>query len=79
MVSNDGGLTFENKINLSNTTTSESGDAEISVDGENVYVTWRERNNTANDPVARISNDGGNTFGPILNLAANGTIGNNEE
>ncbi len=77
--SNDGGLSFGEKINLSNTTASESVDAEIAADGENVYVTWWERNSTANEPVARISNDSGNTFGPILNLATNGTIGNNEE
>jgi hypothetical protein len=29
--------------------------------------------------VARVSNDGGETFGPLLMLAANGTIGGAEE
>ncbi len=70
--SNDNGLTFGDKINLSNTTTSESADAEIAADGDMVYVTWWERNSTANEPVLRISNDAGQTFGPILNLDTNG-------
>jgi hypothetical protein len=34
----------------------------------------RKRNQTANEPVMRISNDNSQTFGPILRLAANGTI-----
>jgi hypothetical protein len=37
--SNDNGLTFGDKINLSNTTNAESVDDEILADGENVYVT----------------------------------------
>jgi hypothetical protein len=81
--SNDTGLTFGDKINLSNTTDIESVDAEIAAEGENVYVTWWERNENVhphtNEPVLRISNDGGQTFGPILQLSQNGTIGSNEE
>src|ERR687887_2154555 len=46
--SNDGGATFAKKINLSNTTTAESVDAQIAASGKNVYVTWWERNQTAN-------------------------------
>ncbi len=80
--SNDGGVTFGDKINLSNTTDVESVDAEIAADGENVYITWWERNENVHphtdEPVARISSDGGQTFGPLLNLATNGTIGNND-
>jgi hypothetical protein len=30
-------------------------------------------------PVMRVSNDGGQTFGPLLRLATNGTIGSTEE
>jgi hypothetical protein len=37
----------------------------------------RKRNQTANEPVMRISNDNSQTFGPILRLAANGTITGN--
>jgi hypothetical protein len=73
--SNDNGLTFGDKINLSNTTTSESVDAMIDADGDTVAVTWWERNNTSNEPVLRISNDGGQTFGPLLQLSQNGTLG----
>ena len=71
----DGGITFTDKINLSNTTAADSINAEIAADGNNVVVSWWKRNNTSNEPVARISNDNGQTFGPILKLATNGTIG----
>jgi hypothetical protein len=37
-------------------------------------VTWWERNQISNAPVARISTDGGETFGPMLRLGMNGTI-----
>ena len=46
-VSNDAGATFGDKINLSNTTASDSQDAEISADGSNVSVTWWKRNQTS--------------------------------
>jgi hypothetical protein len=73
--SDDNGASFSDKINLSNNTTTESVDAMIEASGDNVFVTWWERNETANDPVIRISNDNGLTFGPILSPANNGTIG----
>ena len=72
-ISNDAGGTFGEKINLSNTTTTDSVDAEITADGGNVVVTWWERNQTSNEPATRVSSDNGLTFGPILKLAANGT------
>lgn len=71
----DGGQTFGDRINLSNTTGTESIDAEIATSGDSVFVTWWEQNQTANDPVMKISNDNGKTFGPLLRLAANGTMG----
>jgi hypothetical protein len=73
--STDGGATFGDKINLSNTTTTDSQDAEIAADGSIVAVTWWERNQTSNESVAMISSDGGQTFGETLVLSANGTIG----
>jgi len=73
--SNDGGTTFADKINLSSTTGAESQDVEIAADGDNVIVTWWERNQTAEEPVVRISTDNGETFDSLLRLAANGTIG----
>ena len=76
--STDGGKTFGDKINLSNSTNADSEDVEIAADGTNVVVTWWERNQTANEPVMKTSNDGGQTFGPLIKLATNGTIGTGE-
>jgi tricorn protease-like protein len=73
--SNDSGQTIGDKLNLSNSTNADSQDAEIAASGNNVYVTWWERNATSEEPVIRISTDNGKTFVPILKLAANGTIG----
>src|SRR5215213_3953523 len=73
--STDNGVTFGDKINLSNTTEADSDDAEIAASGDSVYVTWWERNETSDTPVARVSNDNGATFGQVLMLATNGTIG----
>ena len=73
--STDGGSTFGDKINLSNTTESDSTNVEINSDADSVVVTWWETNQTDETPVMRISNDNGATFGPILRLAPNGTIG----
>jgi hypothetical protein len=46
--STDGGKTFGNKMNLSNSPKSESQDVQIAAAGNNVYVTWWERNQTMN-------------------------------
>jgi hypothetical protein len=40
-----------------------------------VLVSWWERNQTADEPVARVSTDRRATFGDLLRLATNGTIG----
>jgi uncharacterized protein (UPF0333 family) len=72
--STDNGATFADKINISNTTDTESQDVEIATEGDNVVVTWWERNQTAEEPVAMVSTDNGDTFGPLLKLATNGTI-----
>jgi hypothetical protein len=73
--STDNGATFGDKINLSNSTKSESRDAQIAASGDRVFVTWWERNATSNEPVLRISNDNGKTFGEMFRLSANGTTG----
>jgi hypothetical protein len=77
--STDGGQTFNDKINLSNSTNADSTDAAISAEGGSVTVTWWETNETSQEPIARTSADNGATFGPTMNLAANGTIGATEE
>ena len=68
--STDDGKTFSNKMNLSNSPKSDSQDAEIPAAGSNVYVSWWERNATSNEPVMRVSNDNGKTFGGILMLSS---------
>ena len=72
--STDAGATFGDKINLSNTTDADSWRVEIAGEGDNVIVSWWETNQTSDIPVARISNDAGQSFGPLLRLGANGTI-----
>ena len=72
--STDGGQTFGDKVNLSNTTDFDSSNVEINSDGDSVVVTWWETNQTGETPVMRVSNDNGATFGPLLRLALNGTI-----
>src|SRR3712207_3850499 len=75
--SNDGGQTFGDKINLSNSTDTESQTAEILAVGNNtVFVSWWELNENAhtNESVMRVSTDGGQTFGPMIMLGVNGTI-----
>jgi hypothetical protein len=66
----DGGKTFGDKINLSNASDTESVNAEIAASGSNVYVSWWERNTTSNEPVLRVSNDNGKTFGDKIMLSA---------
>src|SRR5215212_8686479 len=73
--STDNGATFGDKINLSNTIAADSDDAEIAASGDSVYISWWERNETSDTPVARVSNDNGATFGPMFMLATNCTIG----
>ena len=79
--SNDGGATFANKINLSNTTDANSENAEIAASGNSVFVSWWENSlqNTTSESILRISNDAGATFGPIILLGQNGTVSNPEE
>jgi hypothetical protein len=69
-ISTDGGKIFGNKMNLSNTPKSDSQDAEITAARNNVYVTWWERNQTMNEPVMKINNDNGKTFGEKIMLSA---------
>jgi hypothetical protein len=73
--STDGGKTFGDKINLSNSTKSDSQDAQIEASGDRVFVTWWDRNATSEEPLLRTSTDNGATFGPIMKLSTNGTIG----
>lgn len=77
--STDGGATFSNRTNLSNSTDADSWRVEIAGEGDTVVVSWWETNQTSDIPVARISTDGGETFGPMLMLGMNGTVTGVEE
>ena len=74
--SNDGGATFGDKINLSNSTDTESQNAEIVAAENNVYVSWWETSpiTGSSESVLRLSTDRGQTFGPVVMLGTNGTI-----
>jgi hypothetical protein len=76
--SNDGGQTFGDRINLSNSPDTQSQTAEILAVGNSVFVSWWELNENVhphtNESVMRVSTDAGQTFGPVINLGSNGTI-----
>jgi hypothetical protein len=74
--SNDGGQTFEDKINLSNSPDTDSQNAEIVAVGNKVFVSWWETNpiTGSSESVLRVSTDAGQTFGPLVMLGSNGTI-----
>jgi hypothetical protein len=81
--STDGGQTFGDKMNLSNSPDTQSQTAEILAVGDSVFVSWWELNENVhphtNESVLRVSNDAGQTFGPVINLGTNGTISSTEE
>jgi hypothetical protein len=65
----DGGKTFGDPINISNSPNARSVGARMAVQGNNVYITWMDINtNTGQKQVFfRASNDEGKTFGnPIM-------------
>jgi hypothetical protein len=73
--STDSGKTFSDRMNLSNSTNTQSQNVQIAAGGDNVYVSWWERNQTSNEPVMRISNDNGKSFGDLIMLSSNTTSG----
>jgi hypothetical protein len=79
--STDGGKTWGDKMNLSNSKGIVSNNAQVAAEaqGKGVYLTWWETNENVNpytnEPVMRISTDEGKTFGPILKLDSNSVIG----
>ncbi len=71
--SNDNGKTFGKEINLSNSTGIQSTRGEIEASGDNVYVSWWDKSDGKDQPMVRVSNDGGKTFGEAAMLTANST------
>jgi hypothetical protein len=68
--STNGGTSFGDTKNLSNTT-GDSREPAIAVSGNNVYVVWRERESTLGNQeiVYRRSTNGGANFGSTVNLS----------
>lgn len=73
--STHGSKTLGDKANLTNTLEDDSVNVDISAEGSKVLVSWWERSLTGIIPSMNTSTDGGKTFGPMLKLATNGTIG----
>jgi len=74
--SDDHGSTFGDKVNLSNSSQTDSVNADISAEGYRVFVSWWESNQTkgTGESVMRMSEDNGVNFGPVKELSTNGTI-----
>jgi hypothetical protein len=68
----DGGASFKDILNLSNTT-GRSANPELIISGANIYVTWLEDfNNTGNWEIYfKASNDNGTTFNKPINISNN--------
>ena len=77
-VSNDSGKTFGKDINLSQSPGTKSDRIQMeAIDGK-VYVTWWDKKTDGTDePLMRISENGGQTFGDKIALSANTTQLNN--
>ena len=77
--SEDGGQTFGDKINLSNSFNGTSVEADIAASGNNVYVTFADNKTGSADAYIMTSNDNGKTFDPAIKLTdnSNSTLANN--
>lgn len=69
--SEDGGQTFGDKINLSNSSNGTSVEADIAAVDDNVYVTFAENKTGTADAYIMTSNDNGKTFNPAVKLTHN--------
>ncbi|HET6589106.1 MAG TPA: hypothetical protein VFG45_02965 [Candidatus Nitrosocosmicus sp.] len=69
--SEDGGQTFGDKINLSNSSNGTSVEADIAAVDNNVYVTFAENKTGTADAYIMTSNDDGKTFNPAVKLTHN--------
>ena len=58
---------------MSNSTGIESTRAEIKASGDSVFVTWWETSNGKEQPMMRISDDGGQIFDEAMILTSNTT------
>ena len=66
--SDDGGMTFGDIINLSNSPDGRSDSPAISEEGRDVFVTFWDDKSGERNPYFRASNDGGRSFGSLIKL-----------
>jgi hypothetical protein len=65
--STDNGETFDDTVNISNSSDANSMGARIDAEGDNVYITWFDIIPGQKNAFIKVSNDNGETFGnPIL-------------
>ncbi len=69
--SSDNGKTFGEDINLSQSKGISSERVQVAAQGNNVYVTWWDKSPGVDQPLMKISNDNGKTFGDLIKLTAN--------
>jgi len=74
--STNNGMKFENPINLSNNEGG-SGNQQIAVSGNNVYIVWVDHTLGHDEILFRGSNDNGASFGRVINLS--NSIGMSED
>jgi len=72
--STDGGSTFSNTVGLTNSTSPNPKDVEISADDKNIIISWSERNVSGNQSLNDTLPDDGVTLGIVLLRLPNGTI-----
>jgi hypothetical protein len=66
--SNDGGQTFGDRINLSNSTNGTSAEADVAAAGNSVYVVYWDNKTEIAGAYLRASTDAGRTFAPEVKL-----------
>jgi hypothetical protein len=71
--SSDGGKTFGDSINISNSSDARSVGARIATEGNNVYIAWIDidENSGQKQVILRASNDSGQTFEKPITVSSN--------
>src|SRR5919198_988152 len=73
--STDGGASYGQARNISNNT-SDSHNQEMAASGDNVYLVWVDQDEQENTCIMfRASNDGGATFGRMMNVSSQANFG----
>ena len=71
--STDGGATFGDPVNLSTGSVEKIRDVRLAAEGPGVHVAWSQGNAANRDIFYRGSINGGESFGPVLNVSNNQT------